>query len=100
MAAAIEIQRALVEDTTEPCLAVRIGVHTGDVVQTPEDFFGSVVNVAARITAASGSSEILVSDVTRALVGNDPNLTFELRGSHELRGQQAPNVLHSLEWRS
>jgi adenylate cyclase len=100
MSAASEIQRVLAQEVGEPRLVVRIGVHTGDVVQTQEDFFGSVVNIAARIAAAAGRGEIIVSDVTRAVVGDDPNLKFEPLGSYDLPGQAAPSVLHALDWRT
>lgn len=99
MSAAGKIQRDLANEIAEPRLAVRIGVHTGDVVQSHEDFFGSVVNIAARIAAVAGRGEVLVSDVTRALVGDDPNLKFEFLGEFELPGQQGTSILHAMNWR-
>lgn len=100
MSAAREIQRDLANEIGEPRLAVRVGVHTGDVVQSHEDFFGSVVNIAARIAAVAGRGEVLISDVTRALVGDDPNLKFELLGEFELPGQPGASILHAMNWRS
>jgi class 3 adenylate cyclase len=43
------------------------------------------VHEAARIMAAAGTGEILVSDLTRALAGSS-GLAFEDRGAHELKG--------------
>lgn len=83
-----------------PLNPTRIGVHTGDVVLTHEDFFGTVVNIAARIAAVAGRGEVFVSDVTRTVVGDDPNLKFEPLGSYDLPGQPVPSVLHALDWRS
>ncbi len=100
LSAAGDIQRVLAEAVDEPRLSVRIGVHTGDVVQTREDFFGTVVNTAARIATAAGRGEIFVSDVTRELVGNDSSLQFQPKGSHDLSGQASPSILHALNWRS
>ena len=67
--AAVEMQNAAASATEEPRLGLRIGIHTGNVVQSRGDFFGSVVNKAARITAKAAAGEILVSDTTRAMVG-------------------------------
>ncbi len=100
MSAAREIQQALAQNAGEPRLSVRIGVHTGDVVQSHDDFFGSVVNTAARIASVAGRGEVFVSDVTRAVVGDDPSLKFESLGSHDLLGQKGPSVLHAMDWRS
>ncbi|WP_241484059.1 adenylate/guanylate cyclase domain-containing protein [Ruegeria sp. ANG-R] len=100
LSAAAEIQQTLAQESEEPRLAARIGIHAGDVVQASEDFFGTVVNVAARIAAEADRGEIFVSDVTRWLVGDDPELRFETLGSYDLQGQPERSVLHSLDWRS
>jgi class 3 adenylate cyclase len=42
-------------------------ILTGNVVQTNDDFFGTVVNKAARIAALAAPGEIKVSDATRPL---------------------------------
>jgi len=99
MWAAADVQRTLADEAAEPRLSVRIGVHAGDVVQTREDFFGNVVNVAARIASAAGRGEVFVSDVARALAGDDLDLPFEALGAHALAGQAAPSQLHALKWR-
>lgn len=70
LSAALEIQASLAEQTSEPCLSLRIGLHTGDVVEAGDDFFGTVVNKAARITSLADPGTIRVSDVTRAVVGS------------------------------
>ncbi len=50
-----------------------------------DDVRGVSVHEAARIMAAAGEDEILVSDLTRALaVGS--GMRFEDRGTHELKG--------------
>jgi len=58
-------------------------VHEVELVG--EDVRGVAVHEAARIMAAAGADEILVSDLTRALAGA-AGLRFEDRGTHELKG--------------
>jgi class 3 adenylate cyclase len=62
---AIEIQRK----TDDAPFSVRIGVHTGEVMRTANDLLGLTVNKAARVAAAAGEGEIMISSTTRDLVG-------------------------------
>lgn len=64
--AAIEIQRAC---APEP-FAVRIGIHTGEVIHTADDVLGLTVNMAARVAAAADGGDIMVSSTTRDLAGS------------------------------
>ena len=100
LGAAGDLQRALAARTTEPHLAVRIGLHTGDVVQTQDDFFGNVVNKAARITAMAEPATVLVSDVTRAMVGGDTGYGFTDMGRIELKGLGGDHRIFRLDWRA
>jgi class 3 adenylate cyclase len=66
-------------------LRIRAGVHVGEVELVGADVRGVVVHEAARIMAAAGEDEILVSDLTRALAGAS-GLAFEDYGTHSLKG--------------
>ena len=46
-------------------LAVRMGIHTGEVERVGDDYRGRPVNRAARIMGVGHGGQILVSDVTR-----------------------------------
>jgi class 3 adenylate cyclase len=72
-------------------LHLRIGVHVGEVELVGQDVRGVAVHEAARIMAAAGPDEILVSDLTRALAGA-AGFSFEDRGTHVLKGLEG-------EWR-
>lgn len=96
--AAVEMQTAAASDTEEPRLGIRIGIHTGDVVQSRGDFFGSVVNKAARITAKAAAGEILVSDTTRAMVGATRAFCLGDSTAVQLKGLEGQHTLHRLEW--
>jgi class 3 adenylate cyclase len=53
MTAAREIQKEVSELLQEPAFQIRIGLHTGDVIQSVGDYIGHVVNKAARIASAA-----------------------------------------------
>ena len=80
-AGAVAAQRALAEhpwpDGAE--VKVRMGLHTGEPTVGEEGYVGMDVVRAARICSAGHGGQILVSETTRALLGNNlPNGT-ELR---------------------
>ncbi|MBM2824041.1 MAG: Guanylate cyclase protein [Thermoleophilia bacterium] len=66
-------------------LEIRAGVHVGEVELVGNDVRGVTVHEAARVMAAAGAGQILVSDLTRALAGAS-GLKFEDRGTHTLKG--------------
>jgi class 3 adenylate cyclase len=72
VAAAIDAQRAL-RDHAWPEGAevrVRMGLHTGEPQVGDDGYLGLDVVRAARISAAGHGGQILVSETTRALLGN------------------------------
>jgi class 3 adenylate cyclase len=76
-------------------LHIRAAVHVGEVELVGEDVRGRAAHEAARIMAAAGDDEILVSDVTRALVGA-AGIMFEDRGTRSLKGLEGEWRLASL----
>jgi class 3 adenylate cyclase len=96
--AAVGIQRALADEIVAP--DVRIGVHTGGAFTTDEsatDFGGQGVHIAARIGAAAGAREILVS--TGTLDGVATAFSLSDPRSLELKGIKDPVELVSVDWR-
>jgi class 3 adenylate cyclase len=73
VAGAVAAQRALAEhewpDGAE--VKVRMGLHTGEPSVGEEGYLGLDVVRAARICSAGHGSQILLSETTRALLGND-----------------------------
>ena len=64
--------RAVDEIGTRPdLLPVRVGVHTGPAVMRGCDWYGSAVNVAARLARQAEPNEALVSAATRAAAATD-----------------------------
>jgi predicted ATPase/class 3 adenylate cyclase len=69
VAAAVDAQRALGSEpwgSIEP-LRVRMGLHTGAAELRGEDYFGPVLNRAARVMAAGHGGQVLVSAATQEL---------------------------------
>jgi len=64
---------------------IRAAVHTGEVEIVPGNIRGLAVHEAARILALANASEVLVSSTTRELASG-PDLTYEDRGVHKLKG--------------
>lgn len=100
MRAAAAIQMGLRDQVEEPRLGVRIGLHTGDVVAAGDDFFGSVVNKAARITARAGREEVLMSDATRLMVGGSSEFEFLEQKEMKLPGLEGLHRVCALNWLS
>jgi class 3 adenylate cyclase len=75
-----------IADTMQPLgIAVRGGLHTGEIELKGDDIGGIAVNIAARVAAAAGPNEMLVSSTVRDLVAGS-GLRFEDRGRHALKG--------------
>ncbi|MCL6639798.1 MAG: adenylate/guanylate cyclase domain-containing protein, partial [Candidatus Rokubacteria bacterium] len=98
---AVAIQKAIAEITREgedARIAVGIGINTGEPIQEGGDFFGTTVNLAARLCAAAGPGQILVSETTRYVAGRLEGLEWADLGLHELKGFQEPQRLFEVIW--
>lgn len=98
--AAQSIQSTLAGSTVEPHIQVRIGAHTGAVVHAGEDFFGTVVNKAARVATKARPGEIRVSEATRAMVGSANDFEFTGEALISLKGLEGEHRLFLLEWKT
>src|SRR5262249_42014216 len=65
---AVEAQRAIAQSDLP--LRVRVGLNTGEVIAEEEGYFGRAVFLAARVAGQARGGQILVSEVTRNLVGD------------------------------
>jgi class 3 adenylate cyclase len=93
VAAAVDAQRAL-HDHEWPGgreVLVRMGLHTGEPHVGEEGYLGLDVVRAARISAAGHGGQILVSETTRALIGNQ---LPEGVAVHDLGQQHLKDVQH------
>ena len=72
-------------------IAVRSGLHTGEIELTRDDIAGIAVHTAARVAAEAEAGETVVSSTVRDLVAGS-GLSFQDRGIHDLKG--LPEALH------
>ena len=100
LAAARDIQNKAQADQTEPNLRLRIGLHTGEVIENKGDFFGTVVNKAARVASVANPDEIRVSDATRAMIGGNPDFTLTDPINIPLKGLEGEHMIYRLDWQS
>jgi len=69
---------------------VRVGMHTGPAVERFGDWYGTTVNVAARLCAAAGGGEVLVSEATRERAGRLRKLEVGDHRLHWLKNLSEP----------
>lgn len=84
-AAAIRSAASIRDTAKRHDLHIRAGVHVGEVQVVGDNVEGLAVHEAARVMAAAGTDEILVSETTRSLAAVS-GLRFEDRGMHVLKG--------------
>lgn len=92
---AIGIQQAIAAAAHD--LELRVGIHTGDVVQGGDDYIGVTVNKAARVTAAAQGGQIVVSSTTAEVVSGS-GLDFGDPIKVELKGIDGVHTLYPLNW--
>jgi DNA-binding SARP family transcriptional activator/pimeloyl-ACP methyl ester carboxylesterase len=84
-ARAIRCATAITESVGALGLAVRAGLHTGEVELANGGVRGIAVHIGARVAAEAAPGEVLVSRTVSDLVAGS-GLEFDDRGRHELRG--------------
>jgi adenylate cyclase len=69
---------------------VRVGMHTGSAVERDGDWFGTTVNLAARVSAAASGGEALLTAATRAASGEVEGVELRERGRRAFRNVGEP----------
>ena len=77
-------------------IAIRAGLHTGECDVIGDKVSGIAVHVGARVCAAAGPNEVLVSSTVKDLVAGS-GLRFEDRGFQELKGVPDEWRLYAVE---
>jgi class 3 adenylate cyclase len=78
-------------------LALRMGMHCGEVVERGADFVGQTVNIASRIADLAGPGELLVSEqLVRAVDETSSTSEFRPVGPTRVKGVTAPIWLYRL----
>src|SRR6266496_2260256 len=68
-----------------PVRRVRAGLHTGECARMNGKVGGIAVHIGARVAAASGPGEVVVSSTVKDLVAGS-GIAFRDRGAAELKG--------------
>jgi|GEM_PF-459607 len=76
---------------------LRIGLHTGRVLNHEGDYFGRNVALAARVAAYAGADEVLLTDTVRDAVAECEDLQVTLVASTELKGLTGEHRLWSVD---
>ena len=84
-ARAIRAATAMRDELAEVGLAIRVGLHTGEVELDGDHIRGIAVHIAARVLSLAGEGELLCSRTVRDLVAGS-GFRFTPRGSHRLKG--------------
>ncbi len=98
--ASVAIERAIAAepwDLQRP-IRIRIGIHSGEAYERAGDYYGPVVNRAARIEAAAHGGQVLTSLVTQELVRDlkPEGIGFQELGAHRLKDLARPESLFQI----
>ncbi|MBT8239632.1 MAG: adenylate/guanylate cyclase domain-containing protein, partial [Acidimicrobiia bacterium] len=97
VAAATAIQLELLRsDWPGPPIKIRMGIHTGTAEERDGDYFGPVLNRAARIMSSGHGGQILISSVTAEAADLDGDLTLRDLGTHHLKDLDEPEHLFEI----
>jgi adenylate cyclase len=91
-AIALAAQAVAEVGTREDLLPVRVGVHTGAAVMSGWDWYGSAVNLAARLATKANPNEALISSATLLAAGTQPRHALCDARQLTLRGMERPVV--------
>ncbi len=92
--AALQIQRDLAGSE----IRVRIGLNAGEPIAEDHDYFGTAVQLAARLCDRAEPGQVLVSNVVRELCAGK-TFRFEDVGAATLKGFDEPVALYAVEGR-
>jgi class 3 adenylate cyclase len=98
--AVIQIQRhTATHNQKQPDLPLhlRIGLNAGEPIQEDDDLFGSTVQLAARVCAATQSDQTLCTQVVKDLASSKP-IPWGNAGMHSLKGFRDKIQLWEIPW--
>jgi adenylate cyclase len=93
--AAVELGLSILESEGERTgfPALRVGMNSGTAVERDGEWFGSVVNVAARVAAVAVAGEVVLTEATYEEAAELEDVEFERLGARALRNVSEPVVL-------
>jgi adenylate cyclase len=76
--------------------SVRVGGNHGPALERAGDYFGTTINIAARVSALARGGELLVTGSTAALAADLDGVLYESRGRQTLRNIAEPIEIFSV----
>ena len=92
---AVEAAQQIQRDLAGGEIRVRIGINAGEPIAEDHDYFGTAVQLAARICDRAEPGQVLVSRVVRDLCAGK-TFTFEDVGAATLKGFDEPVALYAV----
>ena len=95
LGAAVRVQRDVDRynaAAAQSALRVRIGLNVGEAIPDRGDYFGSSVNLAARVCAAAGPGEVYCTSIVRTRAAHS-EFRFVERGPYNMKGFPDPITL-------
>ena len=77
---------AMVRAAEHVGVAIRVGIHTGEVALVGSDVRGVAVHTAARVLSLAGPGEVVRERDHARSCSKGPTIAFADAGSHELKG--------------
>ncbi len=90
---AVRCATAMVEVAENFGIAIRCGLHVGEIELRRDDIGGLAVHIAARVNVLAAPNEVLTTSTVRDVVVGS-GVVFSDRGFHDLKGM--PNQWHLL----
>jgi TolB-like protein/Tfp pilus assembly protein PilF len=91
---AVSIQQILQQ---EPVVALRIGIHTGDISIEDESIYGDGVNLASRIESLAVPGSVFISEKVYDEIKNQENLSAREMGYFELKNVLNPVRIFAID---
>lgn len=82
----------------EVVISFHIGVHSGKGIVTDKDIYGDTVNIAARLTDAAKSGQVLASEYTVQLLGNDLKNMARRYDTVKVKGKSEKVEMYDFVW--
>ena len=74
---------------------IHVGIHTGPAIPRAGDWWGTTVNVAARVASAAGEGQMLITEATRTAAGDLGPARLKGLGPIHLKNISAPVRVYS-----
>lgn len=85
--AAMQVQDRL---RGHPVIALRMGIHIGDVTRSDGELYGDGINIAARLEALAPKGGVLISDAVYSGLDGTLSPSFEEAGAQQLKNIARP----------